>query len=134
SLRKARFEHVHAQRFEHLRHAQPGAPVHREAGRLLAVAQGGVEDPHAISDCVVVAGRVVLLAGVFHHGSAVWASPNAQKSPASVTGCGVLWVFSGFSSYLDTCPQPAPPLVIRSTSTRVIMSVPRACSRPSTVA
>jgi hypothetical protein len=27
----------------------------------------------------------------------LWAAPRAQKNPASVTGCGVLWVFSGFS-------------------------------------
>jgi hypothetical protein len=27
----------------------------------------------------------------------LWAVPKAQKNPASVTGCGVLWVFFRFS-------------------------------------
>ena len=55
-----------------------------------------------------------------------------QKKPRSVAGAGFLGVFRFVSIYLDTCPQPAPPLVIRSTSTRVRRSLPRSCSNTST--
>ena len=41
---KSRFDHVDAQLFELARQAKLFLPVHREAGRLLAVAQRGVED------------------------------------------------------------------------------------------
>jgi hypothetical protein len=59
-----------------MRHAQFGAAIHREAGRLLAVAQGGVEDAHAVRAYVCFAGAGVLIGG-FHGGSAVCASLEA---------------------------------------------------------
>ena len=42
--REAGLDDVHAQRVERPRHLQLRRHVHREAGRLLAVAQRGVED------------------------------------------------------------------------------------------
>ncbi|MGF6711272.1 hypothetical protein QFZ41_002236 [Luteibacter sp. W1I16] len=46
-MRKAGLDDVDAQFLQGMRHAHLGATVHREAGGLLAIAQGGVEDAHA---------------------------------------------------------------------------------------
>jgi len=57
-----------------------------------------------------------------------------QKTPHPLPGAGFCWSYSGgLSSYLDTRPQPAPPLVIRSTSTRARRRLVRSRSRPATV-
>jgi len=129
-LRKTGFEHVDAERLQRLRHAQLGAAVEREAGRLFAVAQGGVEDAY-----VRFAGRCVALRGFrgvvrgHRRGLRRCVARGQQKTPRHLW-CGVLRESSGLSlSYLDTRPQPAPPLVI-STSTRARSCVPRSRTRP----
>jgi hypothetical protein len=119
SLWKACFQHVHTKGFEGLCHAQFRPPVHGKTRRLLAVAQGGVEDPYTVfSACRRPrGGRLDLL----FRGSCL--APfgrcrGATKNPASLSGAGFFGVSRLVLLYLDTRPQPAPPLVIRSTSTR----------------
>ena len=60
--RKAGLDDVHAERVERTRHGQLRRHVHREAGRLLAVAQGRIEDDDACGRgswiLVVAGGRV----------------------------------------------------------------------------
>ena len=47
AIGKPGLDDVHAERVERARHRQLGRHVQREAGRLLAVAQRGVEDDDA---------------------------------------------------------------------------------------
>jgi hypothetical protein len=119
SLRKACFQHVHAKAFEGLCHAQFRSPVHGKTGRLLAVAQGGVEDPYAVFGAVAALGVVgwICCFGV-HAWLRLGRCRGATKNPASLSGAGFFGVSRLVLLYLDTRPQPAPPLVIRSTSTR----------------
>lgn len=78
---EARFEHVHAQRFQRLRQAQLGRRVHREARRLLAIAQRGVEDAHAPGGGRAGRGSWIGF-GVVHRWLRWEAVPKATKNPA----------------------------------------------------
>lgn len=45
---KAGLDHIHAHRIERFRHQKFFVEIHRHAGRLLAVAQGGIENNDAV--------------------------------------------------------------------------------------
>src|SRR5229473_1936640 len=62
--REARLEHVDTERLERARHPELLLQVHAGAGRLLAVAQAGVED----DDSVAAAGFGGALFSLWHHG------------------------------------------------------------------
>ena len=104
-LRETGLDDVDAEILQGLRQAQLLRSVHGEAGRLLAVAQAGVEYAYPVVDRVRGRARGFRLGGLVGHLRLRWRGRRATKNPASFEGCGVsgvrMWLLEPWTRALN---------------------------------
>ena len=105
-LRETGFDHVDTKLGERLSDAQFLRAAHREAGRLLAVTQGGVEHAHAFAcwrRCQLRVGLMLGLIcwGLFHKSACrgLWASDENSFQPHGHSLCPIPKIAPAFPGY-----------------------------------